>query len=83
MIMFKSIKTVLIHGTAIATIATMSFPAFAQVQNAPAGAENIAINLEELQIDGVNIYTAEDLDPIYKDKLGSKISLADVYVREV
>ncbi len=116
MIMSKSIKTVLIHGTAIATIATMSFPAFAQVQNAtaiadparagqlllntgdmpkllekvkideaamqnaPAGAENIAINLEELQIDGVNIYTAEDLDPIYKDKLGSKISLADVYV---
>ncbi len=47
--------------------------------NAPAGAEDIKFSLTSLQIDGVGIYTAEDLDPIYREKLGTTVSLADMY----
>ncbi len=119
MIIFKSgktLKTLLINGTAIAILMAMPSFAFAQVenataaadparasqlllntdgmpdisegvevepssmQNAPSGAENIKLNLEELQIEGVNIYKEEDIEQIYKSKIGSNISLADIYV---
>lgn len=46
---------------------------------APSGAENITFVLQNLMIDGVGAYTAEDLAPVYRDMLGTKVSLADVY----
>ncbi|PCJ97033.1 MAG: hypothetical protein COA45_10455 [Zetaproteobacteria bacterium] len=49
------------------------------IQNAPPNAENIIFRLEQLQIDGVNAYSAQDIDPLYRDKLGTDVSLADIY----
>ena len=49
------------------------------VQNAPAGAENIKLRLENIQIEGVSAYTADQLDPVYRDKLGTTITLSEVY----
>ena len=49
------------------------------VQNAPAGADSITLELKNIQIDGVNAYTAEQLDPVYRDKLGTTITLTEVY----
>ncbi|MGH1456493.1 MAG: ShlB/FhaC/HecB family hemolysin secretion/activation protein [Alphaproteobacteria bacterium] len=51
----------------------------ANVQNAPDGAENITLNLKNIQIDGVSAYTADQLDPVYRSSLGQTITLADVY----
>ncbi len=48
-------------------------------QKAPANAENITFVLDTLQIDGVGAYEAEDLDPLYRAKLGETVSLADIY----
>ncbi|PCJ01969.1 MAG: hypothetical protein COB14_02865 [Alphaproteobacteria bacterium] len=49
------------------------------VQNAPANAASIVFHLESLQIDGINTYSADDIDSIYRDKLGTSVSLADIY----
>lgn len=46
---------------------------------APPNAENITFVLDTLQIDGVGVYEAEDIDYLYRDQLGETISLADVY----
>lgn len=51
----------------------------ANVQNAPEGAENMMLTLENIQVNGVTAYNAEQIDPVYRDKLGEKISLAEVY----
>lgn len=51
----------------------------ATIANAPANAENILFQLNSLQIDGVNAYDAEDIDHLYRDQLGTEVSLADVY----
>lgn len=51
----------------------------AVLQNAPQGADQIRIDLKTLQIDGVNTYSAFELDNLYRSKLGTNISLADVY----
>ncbi len=48
-------------------------------QNAPAGAEDIKLNLNKLEIEGVSTYTPEDLYPLYGDKLGTIVSLSDIY----
>jgi len=48
-------------------------------QNAPDGAQNITFVLNSMKIDGVGAYTTEDLDPVYRDKLGTTVSLADIY----
>lgn len=47
--------------------------------SAPAGAENIVFKLEQIQIDGVNAYSAAEIDSIYRDYLGKTVNLADVY----
>jgi len=47
--------------------------------SAPAGADDIKLYLESLQVDGVGTYKAEDLDPIYRDKLGKTVSLTEIY----
>lgn len=46
---------------------------------APAGAQNVTFVLDTLLIDGVGAYEAKDLDPYYNDKLGTKVSLAEIY----
>ncbi len=48
-------------------------------QNAPPNASKITFILDTLQIDGVGIYEPDDLDPLYRNKLGEKVSLEDVY----
>lgn len=49
------------------------------LQNAPAGAENIKFNFGGLKINGANVYSEDELYGIYKDKIGTEISLADLY----
>lgn len=46
---------------------------------APAGAEQVRFVLQGLQIDGVTAYSAEEISTLYADKIGSEVSLADVY----
>lgn len=49
------------------------------LQQVPPGAEKMRFNLNTIQIDGVSVYTQSDLQPVYADRLGENISLADVY----
>ncbi len=46
---------------------------------APAGAEKITFTLKEVSFEGMSAYTPQQLMGVYGDKLGQKISLADVY----
>lgn len=48
-------------------------------QKAPAGAENVKLVLNKLEIEGVGAYTADDLDSVYRSFLGTTVSLADIY----
>lgn len=48
-------------------------------QNAPEGAENIKFNFGGLKLDGVETYNQSDLLPLYQNKIGTEISLADLY----
>lgn len=50
-----------------------------QLENAPAGAENIRFTLAEIQLEGVSAYTAGQLRTVYSNQLGQTISLADLY----
>lgn len=43
------------------------------------GAENIKFKFGGLQIDGASAYTTEQLSSLYKGKIGTEISLADLY----
>lgn len=47
--------------------------------SAPAGAEKITFNLKDIILDGASIYSASEVMSVYADKIGTKISLADVY----
>lgn len=49
------------------------------IQNAPANADQIRFTLNNLEIEGVSAYEGSQLDPLYRSKLGTTISLADVY----
>ncbi|MCS5597664.1 MAG: BamA/TamA family outer membrane protein [Alphaproteobacteria bacterium] len=51
----------------------------ANVEKAPAGAENIKLTLKKIDISGSSIFTADYLQSFYEDKLNTEISLADVY----
>lgn len=46
---------------------------------APAGADEVKFVLSNLEIDGVTVYAPEVLEAFYKDKLGTEVSLGDVY----
>lgn len=50
-----------------------------QMQGAPPGSEKIIFKLGGLNIEGNNAYSDAALASLYKDKIGSEISLADVY----
>lgn len=49
------------------------------LQEMPANAASIKFQLNSLTVDGNNVYTANQLRGLYADKLGSTISLADLY----
>ncbi len=49
------------------------------LQNAPAGAENVKFDFGGLRLQGANQYSEDQLYPMYADKIGQKISLADLY----
>ncbi len=51
----------------------------AQIIEAPAGSEKITFVLTALSIDGMTVYQDKDIAPLYRDKIGQTISLADVY----
>jgi hemolysin activation/secretion protein len=51
----------------------------ADIENAPGGAKKIKLVLQNIEISGNTVYTAEYLNSFYSDKLGTEISLADVY----
>ena len=48
-------------------------------QEAPEGAESVVFELNTIQVDGVTVYNANDLDPIYRGSLGTEVTLAEVY----
>lgn len=49
------------------------------LQAAPEGADKIRFELRSVQIDGLTAFTPAQLEPIYANKLGTTVSLADVY----
>ncbi|MGQ0527368.1 MAG: ShlB/FhaC/HecB family hemolysin secretion/activation protein [Alphaproteobacteria bacterium] len=49
------------------------------LQGAPPGAENIHFVLQELEVEGFEAYSDAQLRPLYADKIGTEISLADLY----
>ena len=49
------------------------------IQNAPPNADQIKFTLNALEIDGVSAYQEKDLAPLYKGKVGTTVSLAEVY----
>jgi hemolysin activation/secretion protein len=46
---------------------------------APAGAEKMMFTLQSVEMEGQTVYAPGVLDKMYADKVGTKISLADVY----
>lgn len=48
-------------------------------QDVPEGAEDIRFNLSMIQFEGVSVYNTQALEPVYANRLGTEISLADVY----
>ena len=50
-----------------------------ELQGAPEGADNIRFDFGGLTLDGVTVYSGEELGGLYQDKIGTEISLADLY----
>lgn len=48
-------------------------------QEAPEGAENITFILTELVLDGANAYASDEFLSVYGDKIGTQVSLDDIY----
>ena len=48
-------------------------------QKVPANAENVRFTLKTVQVEGATAYSDQELSSLYADKVGSEISLADVY----
>lgn len=46
---------------------------------APAGAENMMLTLNAVDVAGMTAYATPEIEGVYADKIGQKISLADVY----
>lgn len=49
------------------------------LQNAPSGAERVKFKFGGLNVEGLGVYDADDVYPIYADKIGTEITLADLY----
>lgn len=50
-----------------------------KLDGAPDNATKINLSLKTLTLEGVSVYSDTQLRPVYEDKLGQTISLADVY----
>ena len=49
------------------------------LQKAPEGAEKMKFKLKSLKLKGATVYHKEELQKVYEEKVGTTISLADVY----
>ena len=49
------------------------------LQDMPPNAENIRFNLSQISFEGVGAYKEADIRPLYDDKLGTTVTLADIY----
>jgi len=49
------------------------------LQNMPANADQIRFNLAGIEFEGVGVYDENAMRPIFADKLGGTVTLADVY----
>lgn len=49
------------------------------IKEAPAGAEKITFPINSLSLEGANAYDRQELETVYKEKLGKTVSLADLY----
>lgn len=49
------------------------------VQTAPEGSEQIRFVLSKLHVEGSSVYTPEEIETLYRDLLGTEISLSRVY----
>ncbi|MCB1563441.1 MAG: ShlB/FhaC/HecB family hemolysin secretion/activation protein [Alphaproteobacteria bacterium] len=49
------------------------------LQQLPPNAENIKFTLNSLEIEGLGVYKENDVAPLYQNKLGTTVSLADIY----
>ncbi len=59
--------------------ATPRPPAQVEPATPPAGAEQVRFVLNRVVFDGVTVYGEADLAPLYQDRLGTEVSLADMY----
>lgn len=50
-----------------------------RVENAPAGAENVHFVLKGIVLEGVTAYPKSELESVFADQIGKRISLTDVY----
>lgn len=50
-----------------------------QIAEAPAGAENVVFQLTGVNITGMSVYSSSDVSGIYNNRVGTQITLADVY----
>lgn len=48
-------------------------------ERAPPEAEGIRFVLNDIQIDGMTVYSKQDLAPVFENQLGKEISLAQIY----
>lgn len=49
------------------------------LQSMPANADQIKFKLNQITLDGIGVYNEADIAPFYADKLGTTVSLADIY----
>jgi hemolysin activation/secretion protein len=49
------------------------------LQKMPKNAEQIKFHLKALKLEGMGAYKSSDLEPLYADKIGTVVSLADIY----
>ncbi len=50
-----------------------------QQQGVPAGAEKVRFNLKDIDFNGVSVYNKAQLSSLYQSKVGSDVSLAEIY----
>ncbi len=46
---------------------------------APEGAENFTLTLQQVQIEGVTVFSSEELEPLYRDKLNQQVTVRDLF----
>lgn len=49
------------------------------IASAPAGAEKVSLTLADLTLDGMSVYQTGEVAGLYSNRLGQKITVADIY----